>query len=223
MRLLVIEDEATLLSQISNQLQKNGFAVDGADNGIDGQFLGLENDYDAAIVDLGLPGIDGINIIQHWRAEQRRFPILILTAKSNWQDKVAGLNAGADDYLAKPFHYEELYARLNALIRRSAGLADTVVQCGHMRLDTKSKHVTLGDKPLALTAYEFNLLEYLALHRGEVCSKSVLTEHIYDQDFERDSNVIEVFIRRLRKKAEELGESLPLSTVRGLGYKLDCD
>lgn len=223
MRLLVIEDEASLLSQISNQLQKNGFAVDGANNGVDGQHLGLENDYDAAVVDLGLPGVDGISIIRHWRAQQRRFPILILTARSDWQDKVSGLDAGADDYLAKPFHYEELMARLNALIRRSAGFADSVIQCAHMKLDTKTKQVSLNDKPLGLTAYEFKLLEYLSLHRGEVCSKTVLTEHIYDQDFDKDSNVIEVFIRRVRRKADEIGENIPLSTVRGLGYKLDCD
>jgi len=224
MRLLVVEDEAPLRAQLEKQLRAAGFAVDSAADGEDGFYLGRENPVDLAVVDLGLPKLSGIELIQRWRQADRRFPILILTARGRWQDKVEGLNAGADDYLTKPFHGEELLARINALLRRAAGVAKPVLRCGPVALDTAARIVELDDKKLDLTAYEYKVLEYLMLHRGQVVSKTELTEHVYDQDFDRDSNVIEVFIGRLRRKLDPDNRYQPLETIRGRGYRftLEC-
>jgi two-component system response regulator PhoP len=224
MRLLVVEDEAALRTQLENQLRAAGYAVDAAANGEDGFYLGREQPVDLAVVDLGLPRLSGIEIIRRWRDDGRRFPVLILTARGRWQDKVEGLNAGADDYLTKPFHAEELLARINALLRRAAGVANPVLQCGPIRLDTAARLVQLDGRPLELTAYEYKVLEYLMLHRGQVVSKTELTEHVYDQDFDRDSNVIEVFIGRLRRKLDPDNRTQPLETLRGRGYRfaLEC-
>jgi len=224
MRLLVVEDEASLRSQLEEQLRGAGYAVDSAANGEDGYYLGREHPIDLAVVDLGLPKLSGIELIQRWRQENHRFPILILTARGRWQDKVEGLNAGADDYLTKPFHAEELLARIHALLRRAAGVARPLLRCGPIALDTTAHVVTLHDQPLELTAYEYKVLEYLMLHRGQVISKTELTEHVYDQDFDRDSNVIEVFIGRLRRKLDPDNRTRPLETLRGRGYRftLEC-
>lgn len=224
MRLLVVEDEAPLRAQLENQLRAAGFAVDSAADGEEGFYLGRENPVDLAVVDLGLPKLSGIELIRRWRQADRRFPILILTARGRWQDKVEGLNAGADDYLTKPFHGEELLARLNALLRRAAGVAKPVLRCGPIALDTAARIVELDDRTLDLTAYEYKVIEYLMLHRGQVVSKTELTEHVYDQDFDRDSNVIEVFIGRLRRKLDPDNRYQPLETIRGRGYRftLEC-
>lgn len=219
MRILVIEDEAKLRQQLVALLKDKGFAVDEADNGLDGEFLGLENSYDVAVVDLGLPGKDGVAVIQSLRGQQKNYPILILTARGDWHDKVAGLEAGADDYLTKPFHVEELHARLRALIRRYAGQAKNELQFEGFTLNLTEKSVRVGSDLLDLTAYEYNTLEYLALNPGKVVSKTELTEHLYDQDFDRDSNVIEVFIGRLRKKLDPDNQLGPIKTIRGQGYQ----
>jgi two-component system response regulator PhoP len=225
MRLLVVEDEAELRTQLEAQLRSAGFAVDSAADGETGYYLGREYPIDLAVVDLGLPKLSGIDVIRRWRAEGRSFPVLILTARGRWQDKVEGLNAGADDYLAKPFHAEELLARLNALKRRAAGVARPVLHCGPLALDTTRQKVQLNDQPLELTAFEYRLLEYLMLHRGKVVSKTELTEHLYDQDYDRDSNVLEVLIGRLRRKLDPDERLHPVETLRGRGYRfvLDCD
>ena len=224
MRLLVIEDESVLREQLSSQLRAAGYAVDHAANGQDGLAHGREYPIDLAVVDLGLPDMGGIDVIRAWRKNQRRFPVLILTARGRWQDKVEGLEAGADDYLVKPFQFEELLARVKALLRRAAGLAQAVVSCGSIVLDTTTQQVRVGKQLLELTAYEYKVLEYLMLHAGEVVSKTVLTEHIYDQDFDRDSNVIEVFVGRLRKKLDPDERLQPIETLRGRGYRftLSC-
>ena len=224
MRLLVIEDEAALRRQLEERLRATGYAVDSAADGEDGFFLGRENPVDLAVVDLGLPKLSGIEIIRRWRAAGRAFPVLILTARGRWQDKVEGLNAGADDYLTKPFEIEELLARINALLRRAAGVAQPVLQCGPITLDISAHHVTVDGEPLDLTAYEYKVLEYLMLHRGQVVSKTELTEHVYDQDFDRDSNVIEVFVGRLRRKLDPHNRYQPVETLRGRGYRfaLEC-
>ncbi len=219
MRLLVIEDETALREQLCGQLRAAGYAVDSAANGQDGLVHGCEYPIDLAVVDLGLPGMGGIDIIRAWRKNQRRFPVLILTARGRWQDKVEGLEAGADDYLVKPFQFEELLARIKALLRRAVGLAQPVVTCGTIALDTAAQQVRLGKQTLELTAYEYKVLEYLMLHAGEVVSKTMLTEHIYDQDFDRDSNVIEVFVARLRKKLDPDERLQPIETLRGRGYR----
>ncbi len=219
MRVLVVEDEAVLREQLRKFLSEKGFAVDQAESGKEGLFTGVEYPIDVAVVDLGLPDISGIELIQKLREQGKTFPILILTARSRWQEKVEGLEAGADDYLVKPFHYEELIARLNALIRRSVGKSHPVLQAGPIELDTASQIVRVGREQLDLTAYEYKVLEYLMMHHGEVVSKTVLTEHIYDQDFDRDSNVIEVFIGRLRKKLDPDGSLQPIETLRGRGYR----
>jgi two-component system response regulator PhoP len=225
MRLLVVEDETELRTQLELQLRNAGFAVDSAADGESGYFLGREYPVDLAVVDLGLPKLSGIDVIRRWRGDGRRFPILILTARGRWQDKVEGLNAGADDYLAKPFHAEELQARINALLRRAAGVAQPVLHCGPLALDTASHQVQRHGELLDLTAFEYRILEYLMLHRGKVVSKTELTEHIYDQDFDRDSNVIEVLIGRLRRKLDPDERLHPVETLRGRGYRfvLDCD
>jgi two-component system response regulator PhoP len=219
MRLLVIEDETSLRRQLCEQLRAAGHAVDDAANGKDGLVHGREYPVDLAVVDIGLPDISGIEVIRAWRKQDRRFPVLILTARGRWQDKVEGLEAGADDYLVKPFHVEELLARVNALLRRAAGLAQPVVTCGPIMLDTAAQVVRVDKRALELTAYEYKVLEYLVLHAGEVVSKTTLTEHVYDQDFDRDSNVIEVFIGRLRKKLDPDDRLNPIETLRGRGYR----
>lgn len=219
MRLLLIEDDVAIHQQVAKHLKQQGYAVDGAFDGEEGWFLGHENDYDIAIIDLGLPKLSGTDLIQRLRAAQHNWPILILTARGNWQDKVQGLEAGADDYLVKPFHMEELQARLKALLRRSHGHASNQLQYANLLLDLKSKAVFRDQQRLELTAYEYNTLEYLALNRNKVISKTELTEHLYDQDFDRDSNVIEVFVGRLRKKLDPDGQLQPIQTIRGQGYQ----
>ena len=216
MRVLVIEDEDTLRQQLNDRLKAQGFVVDSAADGEEGLYFGREFDYDAAIIDLGLPKVDGIEVIAKLRKESRAFPIIILTARGHWQDKVEGLEAGADDYVAKPFQMEELLARLNALIRRAAGYASPILMQGDLQLDTAKKEVRVKGKAVELTAYEYKVLEYLMLNPDRVVSKIELTDHLYDQDFDRDSNVIEVFVGRLRKKISPID---CIRTVRGQGYR----
>lgn len=220
MRLLLVEDDLELQGNLKTHLLAANYSVDLASEGETGLFQGLEYPYDAAIIDVGLPIIDGISVIKRLRENNISFPILILTARDSWQDKVEGLDAGADDYLTKPFHPQELVARLNALIRRSAGQASPLIENGPLTLNTSTLSVEVNNIPVSLSSYEYKLLEYLMLHIGEVKSKSVLTEHIYDQDFDLDSNVIEVFIRRLRKKLDPKSEYGFIETLRGQGYKL---
>jgi two-component system OmpR family response regulator len=217
MRVLIVEDEPNLLRQLRETLENAGYAVDTAADGEDGHFLGASENYDAVVLDLGLPEVDGLTVLERWRQAKRMMPVLVLTARNSWSDKVAGLDAGADDYLAKPFQTEELVARLRALIRRSAGNASSELTAGPVHLDGRSGRVTLDGVPVKLTAQEFKLLSYLMHHKGKVVSRTELIEHIYDQDFDRDSNTIEVFITRIRKK---LGAEL-ISTTRGLGYSLE--
>ena len=223
MRILVVEDELVIGEQIKKFLADKGFAVDTVSTGSDGYFLAKEYPVDAAIIDIGLPDFSGVELIKRLRKENVSIPILILTARSRWQEKVEGLEAGADDYLVKPFHYEELLARLNALIRRSGGRAHPVLTHGAIELDTVSQQVTVAGEKLELTAFEYKVLEYLMFRKGEVVSKSVLTDHIYDEDFDRDSNVIEVFIGRLRKKLDPEGITKPIETLRGRGYRISAD
>lgn len=218
MRILLVEDEPTLSRQLEEGLEQAGYAVAVAANGRDAQYLGEVEAFDAVVLDLGLPLMDGITVLKHWRAAARTMPVLILTARDNWHDKVAGIDAGADDYLTKPFHMEELLARLRALIRRAGGHATAELICGAVTLDTRSGRVTVDGSRLTLTSHEYRMLAYLMHHKGEIVSRGELTEHIYAQDFDRDSNTIEVFIGRLRKK---LPEGL-IETVRGLGYRLVC-
>jgi two-component system response regulator PhoP len=223
MRVLVIEDDAGLRAQLVENLKDAGNVVDAAADGDEGVYFGREYDYDAAVVDLGLPKRDGIAVIKALRGLGRSLPILILTARSHWQDKVAGLEAGADDYLTKPFHMEELRARLNALMRRAAGHASPVITVGAFTLDTAAKEVRIADEPVELTAFEYRVLEYLVLNSTRVVSKTELTDHLYEQDFDRDSNVIEVFIGRLRKKLDPDGTKSPIRTVRGQGYRFSLE
>jgi len=220
MRALVVEDDATLRGELAGTLAARGFAVDTAADGDDGAFLALEYPLDVAVVDLGLPGLSGVELIRRVRAAGRDYPILILTARDGWRSKVEGLEAGADDYLVKPFHTEELLARLRALLRRMGRWTRSRLVCGPITLDTAEQHVLLDGETVTLTAFEYRVLEYLMLHAGEVISKSVLTEHIYDDDSDRDSNVIEVFIRRLRTKLDPDGTLQPIETLRGRGYRL---
>ena len=217
MRVLIVEDEPNLARQLRQTLESSGYAVDSASDGEEGQFLGETESYDAVILDLGLPEVDGLTVLDRWRKAGHRMPVLVLTARDSWSDKVAGLDAGADDYLAKPFQSEELIARLRALIRRASGNASSELVAGDVRLDTRSGRVTLAGEPVKLTAQEYKLLSYLMHHKGKVVSRTELIEHIYDQDFDRDSNTIEVFITRIRKK---LGADL-ITTIRGLGYSLE--
>jgi len=220
MRILLIEDEVHLRDQISQQLQQQNLTVDAAADGEEGLYQGLEYPYDVAIIDLGLPKLSGIEVIQKLRSSGKDFPILILTARGRWQDKVEGLEAGADDYLVKPFHFEELSARINALARRSSGWANSILRCGSVTLNPTSQEVKRDDDLIDLTAYEYRLLHYLMLHAGEVLSKTDLTDHIYEQDHDRDSNVIEVFIKRLRSKLDPSKTLNPIETLRGRGYRL---
>ncbi len=223
MRILVIEDEAALRNQLHEQLSSRGYSVNTAEDGEEGLFYGREYPQDLAVVDIGLPKLSGIEVIQKLRAEGIDYPILILTARGNWQDKVEGLEAGADDYLVKPFHIEELLARLNALLRRSAGLASPQLECGPIRLDTVSQTVQISGAQITLTAYEYRILEYLMLNSGKVISKTELTEHIYEQDFDRDSNVLEVLVGRLRRKLDPEGSMQPIETQRGRGYRFTLE
>lgn len=209
MRLLLVEDDLALQENLRQHLLDANYTLDIASDGEEGLFQGREYPYDAAIIDVGLPKLDGIALIARLREEGIDYPILILTARDNWQDKVEGLDAGADDYLTKPFHPEELVARLKALIRRAAGKSSPVIQNGPYSLNTSSHEIKFGDQDVSLSGSEYKLFEYFMLHIGEVKSKSILIEHIYDQDFDLDSNVIEVFIRRLRKKLDpnEIGRA----------------
>ena len=217
MRILIVEDDAELARQMKAQLLEAGYAVDHADNGEDGHFLGDTEPYDAIILDLGLPVMDGTSILKRWRNQSHTVPVLILTARDSWNDKVEGLDAGADDYLTKPFVMEELLARVRALIRRAAGQSSPTLDCGPVTLDTRGGRVYVDGTAVKLTAQEFKLLSYMMHHEGKVISRTELTEHIYDQDFDRDSNTIEVFVNRVRKK---LGVPV-LHTERGLGYRLE--
>ena len=220
MRILLVEDEAGLQRQLGDRLRAEGYVLDCASDGEEGLYFGREYVYDAAIIDLGLPKLGGLELIRRLRADDRRWPILVLTARGHWQDKVAGLEAGADDYLTKPFQMEELLARLNALVRRAAGFASPVLDCGPVELDMARKEVRLSGAPVELPAFEYKVLEYLMLNPGRVVSKTELTDHLYEQDFERDSNVIEVFIGRLRKKLDPFN---PIRTIRGQGYRLNVE
>ena len=220
MRILVVEDELLLRQQLVEFLLSKGFVVDATDSGKEALFLGQEYPIDIAVVDLGLPDLSGMEVIQTLRKQGLTFPILILTARSRWQEKVEGLEAGADDYLEKPFHYEELWARLNALLRRSGGQAHPLIKVEGIEVDTTSQTVTVEGDEVELTAFEYKVLEYLLHHRGEVVTKATLTEHIYEQDFDRDSNVIEVFVGRLRKKLDPDGHLKIIETLRGRGYRI---
>lgn len=223
MRLLLVEDEPVLRNQLANRLRQDGYAVDTADDGEVGLYYAAEYPIDIAIIDIGLPKMSGIELIQALRKQGKDVPVLILTARNKWQDKVEGLESGADDYLAKPFHYEELAARVKALIRRSAGQADPVINVGTVSLNSITQDVTLNETLLELTAYEYRLLHYLMLNAGKVISKMELTDHLYEEDTDRDSNVIEVFIRRLRKKLDPDGTLEPIETLRGRGYRYVVD
>ena len=218
MRVLVVEDDAALRGQLAEALAEAGYAVDGAADGEEGEFLGSTEPYDAIVLDLGLPKVDGLTVLKRWRAEAVATPVLVLTARGSWTERVEGIDAGADDYLPKPFRMEELLARLRALIRRASGHARAQLTCGPVTLDTRSNRVSLDGKPVALTGHEYRLLAYLMHHAGRTVSRSELIEHLYAQDFDRDSNTIEVFVGRLRRK---LGRDL-IRTERGLGYRVEA-
>ncbi len=222
MRILVIEDELLLQQQLCQQLQQQGYTVEATATGEDGCYMGIEYAVDLAIIDLGLPDISGIEVIKKIR-QQQQYPILILTARGRWQDKVEGLEAGADDYLVKPFQMEELLARINALLRRSAGWSQPVLHCEPIKLNTFSQEVFVHQNSINLTAYEYKTLEYLMLHQGKVISKTELSEHIYAEDDDRDSNVIEVFIGRLRRKLDPDNRYQPIETLRGRGYRFNLE
>jgi two-component system OmpR family response regulator len=219
MRILVVEDDPDLQRLLADALRDNGYVVDTASDGVEGHFLGETEPYDAVILDLGLPEMDGIKVLEKWRKAGRVMPVLILTARDRWNDKVKGLDAGADDYVTKPFFTEEVLARIRTLLRRGAGISTSDIECGPLRIDTRAARVTVQGNPVKLTSLEYRLLAYLAHHKGRVVSRTELVEHLYDQDFDRDSNTIEVFVGRLRKK---LGVNM-IQTLRGLGYKLDED
>jgi two-component system OmpR family response regulator len=216
MRILIVEDDADLSRQLKSAFKDAGYAVDVAKDGEEGHFLGDTEPYDAVILDLGLPLIDGVSVLQKWRADGKTFPVLILTARDQWSEKVAGFDAGADDYLTKPFHVEELMARLRALLRRAAGHTTDTIELGDLMVDNRAARAFVDGMAIKLTSHEFRLLSYMAAHKGRVISRTELVEHIYDQDFDRDSNTIEVFVGRLRKK---IGTAR-IETVRGLGYRL---
>jgi len=219
MRLLLVEDEEQLRLSLKADLVKVGYSVDTTESGREGLFLGSEYAMDVAVIDLGLPDISGMELIKQLRSADKIFPILILTARDAWQDKVEGLEAGADDYLTKPFHTEELLARLNALLRRSHGQATPVIRINGYSLNTAEQRLVHNEQEIVLTGHEYRVVEYLMSHQGQVISKTELTEHIYDQDFDRDSNVLEVFIGRLRKKLDPDGSLKPIETLRGRGYR----
>jgi two-component system response regulator PhoP len=219
MRAIVIEDDLDIQRQIVDRLKKEGFAVDSADNGTEGLYLLEEYPSDVAVIDLGLPRLSGLEVINTIRKQGINIPILILTARGRWQDKVEGLDAGADDYLVKPFHHEEMMARIRVLIRRASGWSDSRIVCSPVILDTATQRTYVEERELDLTAFEYKVLEYLMLHAGEVISKTVLTEHLYDDEADNDSNVIEVFIRRLRQKLDPDESLQPIATLRGRGYR----
>lgn len=219
MRILIVEDELSLQQQLATELREQDYVVDVASDGKEGLYFGQEYPVDLAIIDLGLPELDGVELIKRLRKNGHAYPILILTARSRWQEKVEGLEAGADDYLTKPFHPQELSARLKVLLRRSVGLADSTFSCGPVKIDTFSKQVFLRGEALTITAYEYRLLSYLMMHTGKVLSKRELVDHIYEEDDDRDSNTIEVFIRRLRKKLDPNNDLKPIETQRGRGYR----
>ena len=219
MRAIVIEDDLDIQRQIVERLKKEGFAVDCSDNGSEGLYLMREYPCDVAIIDLGLPEMSGLEVINTLRTQGSSIPILILTARGRWQDKVEGLDAGADDYLVKPFHHEEMMARIRVLIRRVSGWSDSRIVCSPVSLDTATQRTYVQERELDLTAFEYKVLEYLMLHAGEVISKTMLTEHLYDDDVNNDSNVIEVFIRRLRQKLDPDESLQPIETLRGRGYR----
>ncbi len=216
MRILVVEDDKELNAQLAEALRDAGYVVDPAFDGEEGHYLGDTEPYDAVVLDIGLPQMDGLSVLEQWRREGRAMPVLLLTARDRWSDKVQGIDAGADDYVAKPFHIEEVLARLRALVRRAAGHASNELVAGSVRLDLKMSRVTVAGRPIKLTAHEYKVLEYLMHHPNKVVSRTELTEHLYDQDFDRDSNTIEVFVGRLRKK---LGIDI-IETVRGMGYRI---
>lgn len=216
MRILLAEDNKDLSRTLKPALQDAGYVVDHAEDGEEAHFLGDTEPYDCIILDLGLPLMDGVTILEKWRKDGRKTPVLILTARGGWSDKVTGFDAGADDYLTKPFHTEELLARLRALVRRAAGNVQPLLLCGGLRLDPRASRASVNGEPLRLTSLEYRLLHYMILHQDRVISRTELVEHLYDQDFDRDSNTIEVFMGRLRKK---IG-SERVETVRGLGYRL---
>jgi two-component system response regulator PhoP len=220
MRILVVEDETALRDSLKHDLSAAGHAVDVAADGEEGLYAALEYPIDVAIIDLGLPKLSGLELIRRARAAGKSFGVLVLTARDRWQDKVEGLSAGADDYVAKPFHFGELQARLGALLRRSSGWTTPLLQCGPIVLDTRAQSVAVSGGPVELTSFEYRLLEHLMLHAGEVISKTELTEKLYEQDFERDSNVIEVLIARLRRKLDPRDALHPIETLRGRGYRL---
>ncbi len=221
MRILLVEDDTGLQTSLAEILREAGYAVDVSSDGIEGLFFGEEYPVDLAIIDLGLPGLPGMDLIRKLREQERQFPIMILTARSEWQDKVEGLEAGADDYLTKPFHPEELKARVGALLRRSAGHAQPLIEHGPLKIDLVSQRVHNGDHEIELTTYEYKVFEYLLMHPDEVVTKTVLSEHIYEEDADRDSNVIEVFVGRLRRKIDPQGDMNPIETLRGRGYRLN--
>lgn len=219
MRVLLIEDDNRLAQTLTRQLREAGYAVDVSADGAEGLFFGEEYPVDLAIIDLGLPQLSGLEVIRRLRSGGREFPILILTARSEWQDKVAGLEAGADDYLTKPFHVEELLARINALMRRAGGHAQPRITIGPFTIDLTGQRVYRGDQEIELTTFEYKVLNYFVMHPGEVVTKSELSEHIYEEDADRDSNVIEVFVGRLRRKLDPDGTLNPIETLRGRGYR----
>ncbi len=219
MHILIVEDESRLREHLRDRLRKNGYVVEVAADGEEGLYYGQEFPLDLAVIDIGLPKISGLELIRRFRSNGRHFPILILTARRSWQDKVQGLETGADDYLVKPFRFEELQARLNALLRRASGWSKPVIDCGPIALDTGKQALTVAGEPVELTAFEYRVLEYLMLHAGQVVSKAELTDNIYDQDYDRNSNVLEVFIGRLRRKLDPDNRINPIETLRGRGYR----
>jgi two-component system response regulator PhoP len=219
MRLLLIEDDATLRETLATSLADEGFAVEQSADGKEGLYFAMEYPIDLAIIDLGLPEMSGLDVIRQVREQGKTFPILILTARDRWQDKVDGLGAGADDYVVKPFHYEEVSARVNALLRRSGGWASSLLSAGPVDLDMSRQEVKVSGNVIELTSFEYKIIEYLMVRAGQVISKTELTDRLYDQDFERDSNVIEVFIGRLRKKLDPDNSIKPIETLRGRGYR----
>jgi two-component system response regulator PhoP len=223
MHILIVEDESRLREDLHDRLRNNGYVVDVAADGEEGLYYGQEFALDLAVIDIGLPRISGLELVRRFRANGRHFPILILTARRNWRDKVEGLETGADDYLVKPFRFEELQARMNALLRRAFGWSKPVIDCGPVSLDTGRQTLTVAGESVELTAFEYRVLEYLMLHAGQVVSKAELTDNIYDQDFDRNSNVLEVFIGRLRRKLDPDNRIDPIETLRGRGYRFRRD
>jgi two-component system response regulator PhoP len=219
MHILIVEDETRLREDLQDRLRNNGYVVDVAADGEEGLYYGQEFPLDLAVIDIGLPKISGLDLVRRFRANGRHFPILILTARRSWRDKVEGLETGADDYLVKPFRFEELQARLNALLRRASGWSKPVIDCGPVSLDTGRQTLAVAGEAVELTAFEYRVLEYLMLHAGQVVSKAELTDNIYDQDFDRNSNVLEVFVGRLRRKLDPDNRINPIETLRGRGYR----